>query len=160
MFEVVEDLVGELESTQNLEGDIKTSFPESDPTVPKHVKAITQDDINNWNNETDPTVPSHVKAITEEDIEKWNKGGSGSTATIEVGTTTTGEVASVTNVGTETNAIFNFVIPKGETGPAGKDGVDGTNGKDGNDYVLTSADKQEIAELVLNELPNAEGVEY
>ena len=25
--------------------------------------------------ETDPTVPSHVKAITEEDIAKWNKGG-------------------------------------------------------------------------------------
>ena len=25
--------------------------------------------------ETDPTVPSHVKAITEEDIAKWNRGG-------------------------------------------------------------------------------------
>lgn len=25
--------------------------------------------------ETDPTVPAHVKAITEEDIAKWNKGG-------------------------------------------------------------------------------------
>lgn len=25
-------------------------------------------------NETDPTVPAHVKAITEEDITKWNKG--------------------------------------------------------------------------------------
>ena len=25
--------------------------------------------------ETDPTVPSHVKAITEEDIAKWNQGG-------------------------------------------------------------------------------------
>lgn len=27
--------------------------------------------------ETDPTVPAHVKAITEEDIAKWNQGGGG-----------------------------------------------------------------------------------
>ena len=27
-----------------------TSYTETDPTVPSHVKAITQDDINNWNN--------------------------------------------------------------------------------------------------------------
>ena len=26
-------------------------------------------------NETDPTVPKHVKAITQEDIDKWNQGG-------------------------------------------------------------------------------------
>ena len=34
-------------------------------------------------------------------------------------------------------------------GEDGKDGSNGTNGKDGNDYVLTEADKQEIAELVI-----------
>jgi len=41
--------------------------------------------------------------------------------TITVGTTTTGAPgtpASVTNVGTATNAILNFVIPEGEPGPA------------------------------------------
>lgn len=26
-------------------------------------------------NETDPTVPKHVKAITQEDIDKWNQSG-------------------------------------------------------------------------------------
>lgn len=30
--------------------------------------------------ESDPTVPNHIKSITEEDIEKWNAGGSGGTS--------------------------------------------------------------------------------
>lgn len=38
-------------------------------------------------------------------------------------------------------------------GPAGKDGVDGAPGKDGKDYVLTDADKQEIANEVISLLP-------
>lgn len=55
-----------------------TSFTETDPTVPSHVKSITTSDIANWNNklasftETDPTVPTHVKNITSADITKWN----------------------------------------------------------------------------------------
>lgn len=50
--------------------------------------------------------------------------GSGS-ATIEVGTVTTGEPgsqASVTNVGTDENVILDFVIPQGVTGPTGPRG--------------------------------------
>lgn len=39
-------------------------------------------------------------------------------------------------------------------------GPQGPVGPQGDDYILTNADKQEIAQLVLNELPNAEGVEY
>lgn len=49
---------------------------ELDPTVPQHVKGITEDDISNWNNkvdeEFDPTVPQHVKNIKETDISNWN----------------------------------------------------------------------------------------
>ena len=47
------------------------------------------------------------------------KGPTGSSATITVGTTTTGlpgTNASVSNVGTPSAAILNFVIPKGEKG--------------------------------------------
>lgn len=40
----------------------------------------------------------------------------------------------------------------------GVDGKDGANGKDGKDYVLTSADKTEIANLVLAEFPIAEDI--
>lgn len=55
---------------------------------------------------------------------------------------------------------------KGETGPQGPAGTNGTNGKDGvdgkdgTDYVLTESDKQEIADLVLAELPSSEEVSY
>lgn len=61
-------------------------------------------------------------------------GGSDSSATITVGTTTTGLAgtsASVTNSGTDTAAVLDFVIPRGETGeqgPAGTNGTDGING--------------------------------
>lgn len=38
--------------------------------------------------------------------------------------------------------------PQGPQGEPGKDGADGAPGKDGQDYILTEADKQEIADLV------------
>ena len=50
--------------------------------------------------------------------------------TITIGTTTTlpaGSSATVTNSGTATDPIFNFGIPKGDTGAAGQDGTDGTS---------------------------------
>lgn len=49
---------------------------ESDPTVPSHVKNITQQDIDSWDakldTEQDPTVPDHVKNITQVNINEWN----------------------------------------------------------------------------------------
>ena len=53
---------------------------------------------------------------------KYSTGGSGGTggtgtpgraATITVGTVVSGDTASVTNVGTSNDAVFNFVLPKG-----------------------------------------------
>ena len=53
---------------------------------------------------------------------KYSTGGSGGTggtgtpgraATIKVGTVVSGATASVTNVGTSEDAVFNFVLPKG-----------------------------------------------
>ena len=53
---------------------------------------------------------------------KYSTGGSGGTggtgtpgraATIKVGTVVSGSTASVTNVGTSDDAVFNFVLPKG-----------------------------------------------
>lgn len=87
--------------------------------------------------ETDPTVPSHVKNITKEDISKWNSGtggGGNSGVSIRVGTTTTGNAgtnAAVTNSGTQQNAVFNFVIPKGDTGIQGPQGIQGPKGDTG-----------------------------
>lgn len=55
-------------------------------------------------------------------------------ATITVGQTTTGNPgtnASVTNVGTNENAILNFTIPAGMTGPTGPQGPTGPIGPQG-----------------------------
>lgn len=51
---------------------------------------------------------------------KGATGAPGKSATVTIGTVTTGETASVTNTGTETEAVLNFVLPKGTDG---RDGV-------------------------------------
>lgn len=59
------------------------------------------------------------------------KGNDGVSATISVGQTTTlpsGSDATVTNVGTNTAARFNFGIPKGDKGDQGEPGNDGRDG--------------------------------
>lgn len=62
-------------------------------------------------------------------------GADGAAATIAVGTTTPGPVgtttASVTNSGTSSAAVFDFVIPRGEQGIQGNPGNDGADGADG-----------------------------
>lgn len=44
------------------------------------------------------------------------KGADGKSATVTIGTVTTGETASVTNTGTATEAVLNFVLPAGGGG--------------------------------------------
>ena len=54
------------------------------------------------------------------------QGAPGVSATVDAGTTTTsapGGDAAVTNVGSTQDAVFNFVIPRGETGPNGDAGT-------------------------------------
>lgn len=46
--------------------------------------------------------------------------------------------------------------PTGATGPQGPKGDTGATGPAGADYVLTEKDKQDIADIVLSELPTAE----
>ena len=58
-------------------------------------------------------------------------GRDGEAATISVGTTTTGAAgtnASVTNSGTSSAAVFNFTIPRGDTGATGQTGPQGPAG--------------------------------
>ena len=61
-------------------------------------------------------------------------GGAGTAATIEVGTVTTGEAgssAAVTNSGTTSAAVFDFVIPRGDKGEKGDTGPQGPQGEKG-----------------------------
>lgn len=65
---------------------------------------------------------------------KGATGPAGAAATIQVGTVTTGAAgsnASVTNAGTSSAAKFNFVIPRGATGPQGPQGDKGDTGEAG-----------------------------
>ena len=56
-------------------------------------------------------------------------GAQGNSGTITVGSVTSGVSPAVTNVGTDTNAIFNFVLAKGDKGEQGEKGEDGQDGK-------------------------------
>lgn len=55
-------------------------------------------------------------------------GPKGDTGTITVGTVSSGDSPAVVNVGTSTDAIFNFTLPKGDKGDKGDKGADGQNG--------------------------------
>ena len=66
--------------------------------------------------------------------DKGDTGSAGAAATINVGTTTTGNPgtnASVTNSGTSSAAVFNFTIPRGNKGDKGDTGNTGPAGADG-----------------------------
>ena len=77
---------------------------------------------------------SNLKGEKGEKGEKGDKGDTGKSATVKVGKVTTGNPgskASITNKGTDTDVILDFVIPKGDTGPQGSPGRDGLDGKTG-----------------------------
>ena len=74
------------------------------------------------------------KSNANYDTEWIDNSGGGSTVSVNVGETTTGESgtnASVTNSGDETNVVLNFTIPRGNTGPQGPAGKQGPAGGTG-----------------------------
>ena len=61
------------------------------------------------------------------------QGPAGTAATIQVGTVTAsdpGSTPTVTNSGTASAAVLDFVLPRGAQGPAGADGAPGADGQD------------------------------
>ena len=84
------------------------------------------------------------------------KGDTGDNATVDAGTTTTGDAgteASVVNIGTTSDAIFNFRIPKGDKGDTGN-GVSsiektGTSGLT-DTYTITFTDETTTTFDVVN----------
>lgn len=66
--------------------------------------------------------------------DKGDKGDTGDAATITVGRVSTGAPGTnvqITNTGTPENAVFNFVIPRGEPGDTGAQGPEGPQGPAG-----------------------------
>jgi hypothetical protein len=79
----------------------------------------------------------------------------GDAATIAVGTVTTGAAGSsviVTNVGTSSAAVFDFTIPRGDTGatgltgPQGEQGIQGETGATGATGSVSAASALELIE--------------
>lgn len=83
-----------------------------------------------------PTINEDVEQTIP--VEYDNEPIQGINATIQIGTTTTGEAgtnASVENVGTETHAILDFTIPRGDKGEQGEQGETGPRGSVKSQYV-------------------------
>lgn len=92
----------------------------------------TDDD---WGEGIELATKTQISGLTVGGALPGSGGGvSGEAATIAVGTTSTSEPgtdATVTNVGTSSDAIFNFVIPRGDTGATGAEGPQGPQGIQG-----------------------------
>lgn len=59
------------------------------------------------------------------------QGPAGQAATIQVGSVTSGDAPAVTNSGTETDAVLDFVLQQGPAGPQGPKGDKGAKGDTG-----------------------------
>ena len=59
------------------------------------------------------------------------QGPAGQAATIQIGSVTSGDAPAVTNSGTETEAVLDFVLQQGPAGPQGPQGPKGDKGDAG-----------------------------
>ena len=109
----------------NIKGSVATSG-ELPPTGDDGDAYIVQDTGNLWvwDSESSAFVDTGAQ-VKGPKGDKGDPGEQGPAATVNVGTTSTGEPgtqASVTNGGTTSAAVLNFTIPKGEKGDTGAAG--------------------------------------
>lgn len=83
-----------------------------------------------------------IASLVSEKGAKGDAGAKGDSGTISIGEVKSGEIAEVTNSGTSTDAIFNFVLPKGEKGEPGEPGEKGADGTGVN--ILGTYESEEI----------------
>ena len=124
----------DLETLANLSDEIKEIAQKVNVFVP----SVTEN-ILSWTNEAglDNPAPVNIKG------EQGKHGKDGAAATVAIGTVTTGEpgtTASVTNVGTDTAAVLDITIPRGDKG------TDGTGAGD----VVAAADNTFTATNTFN----------
>lgn len=101
------------------------------------LSAGAQATVNYNNNHFTFGIPTGAQGPQGAKGDKGDTGNTGATPNITVGNVSSGATPSVTKRGTTANAIFDFVFPI---------------------YQLTSSDKADIVDLVLDEMENAEAV--
>ena len=87
-----------------------------------------------------PRGPQGVKGDPGEPGPRGVQGERGTNATVSIGTTSTlnpGSQATVYNSGTDSNAVLNFGIPKGEKGDTGNQGPTGPAGQNFTPTIVT-----------------------
>lgn len=104
-----------------------TSGSETEITTPIFCVKVNPSNVDDSAVESQDEFPALVTALAEVAELKANglKGDPGEAATIQVGTVTASDPGSnpqVTNTGTEQDAIFDFVLPRGQQGPQGPPG--------------------------------------
>lgn len=142
----------------------ETPFPAPTPT---EIEALSAK-VGNLPDLLTKDKTSLVNAINEVYHRGGAGGGNGFSPIIDITEITGGHRVTITDVeGTKSFDILNGVDGKdgengkdGEKGEKGDKGDKGEDGKDGQDYVLTSADKTEIANAVLEALPTWNGGAY
>ena len=108
--------------------------------------------VTNFNIETPRTVTFEV--VTDLRYIKGDKGDKGDT-----GATGPQGPKGTDGITPTIGANGNWFLGSTDTGKPSR-GATGAKGDPGTDYVLTSADKAEIAALVLAEIPNGDEVTY
>jgi len=106
----------------------------------------------------DVTTVEETVSVTTTDggtVEVAVQAEKGDAATVTVGTTTTGNAgtnASVTNSGTTSAAVFNFTIPRGDTGAAGPNSVTSATTSDGTAdlFLLTASVSNGSLSITIN----------
>lgn len=73
--------------------------------------------------------PAGVKGDKGDTGNTGATGADGEAATIRIGNVTSGISPSIINSGTAQDAVFDFILPKGDKGDPGEKGEDGTDGK-------------------------------
>lgn len=123
-------------------GSVDITIALIDPEDPDHVEvctpkkfSVTKAPMGTVVLPEEPTWQDYVLNYMKQNLDKLqgpqgDKGEPGDNATINVGAVTTlepGQEATVTNTGSETNAVLAFGIPKGEKGDKGDKGDAGDN---------------------------------
>lgn len=120
-----------IKSITSIEGGQRVTF---EWTLDNGTKQTTT--MNVMNGANGATGAKGDKGDTGNTGSKGDKGDTGTAATIRVGSVISGESPSVVNGGTSSDAIFNFVLPKGDKGDRGATGERGADGQDGKSFEI------------------------